>query len=63
MRWIWKPASLGLTLLALLAGAAGAQQVTLPLEKFEALRARANPGAETPPAPPAPGRFTRRTGD
>lgn len=53
MRRIWKTASLGLLLL-LLAGAAGAQQVTLPLEKFEALRARANAGAETPPAPPAP---------
>jgi hypothetical protein len=51
---IWKRASLGLTLLLFLAGAAGAQQVTLPLEKFEALRARANPGAEMPPPPPAP---------
>ena len=58
MRGIWKRSSFGLPLLTLttllLAGAAGAQQVTLPLEKFEALRARANPGAETQPAPPAP---------
>ncbi len=43
-----------LLLLAGAAGEAGAQQVTLPLEKFEALRARANPGAETPQPPPAP---------
>jgi hypothetical protein len=54
---IWRRVSFGVPLLLLLAGAAGdagAQQVTLPLEKFEALRARANPGAETPPPPPAP---------
>ena len=34
--------------------AAGAQQVTLPLDKFEELRARANPEAGTAPCPPAP---------
>ena len=33
---------------------AGAQQVTLPLAQYEDLRTRANPAAETPPAPPAP---------
>jgi hypothetical protein len=38
----------------LLALAAGAQQVTLPLDKFEELRARANPETGNPPCPPAP---------
>lgn len=38
----------------LLAFAAGAQQVTLPLDKFEELRARANPEAGNPANPPAP---------
>jgi hypothetical protein len=55
---MWRRVSIGtaLSLLAvfLLAFAAGAQQVTLPLEQFEALRNRANPGAETPCPPPAP---------
>ncbi|HEY0556314.1 MAG TPA: hypothetical protein VGG20_18825 [Thermoanaerobaculia bacterium] len=62
MRRYWKRSIVGLgcALLAAMAtivgvaGAAGAQQVTLPLDKYEALRARANPGAETPPSPPAP---------
>jgi hypothetical protein len=40
--------------LALLGLAARAQQVTLPLEKFEELRARANPAAGQAAAPPAP---------
>jgi hypothetical protein len=40
--------------LALSALAAGAQQVTLPLGKYEELRARANPAPETAPVPPAP---------
>jgi hypothetical protein len=53
MRRIWKRLSIGVGL-ALLALAAGAQQVTLPLEKFEQLRARANPETETPVHPPAP---------
>jgi hypothetical protein len=53
MRRIWKRLSIGAGL-ALLALAAGAQQVTLPLEKFEQLRARANPETETPVRPPAP---------
>ena len=34
--------------------AAGAQQVTLPLDKFEELRARANQEAGSPATPPAP---------
>ncbi|HEX6903012.1 MAG TPA: hypothetical protein VF789_25065 [Thermoanaerobaculia bacterium] len=33
---------------------AGAQQVTLPLEKYEDLRARASAGGEDPTPPPAP---------
>src|SRR3954463_11540634 len=37
-----------------LALAARAQQVTLPLEKYEELRARANPGAGAKANPPAP---------
>jgi hypothetical protein len=53
MRWILKRVSIGVGL-ALLAAAAGAQQVTLPLDKYEALRTRANPGQETPATPPAP---------
>ncbi len=53
MRRIWKRLSIGAGL-ALLSLAAGAQQVTLPLEKFEQLRARANPETETPVRPPAP---------
>ncbi|HEY0512246.1 MAG TPA: hypothetical protein VGH73_10095 [Thermoanaerobaculia bacterium] len=53
MRRIWTRISIGVGL-ALLAFAAGAQQVTLPLDKFEELRARANPAAGTPDAPPAP---------
>jgi hypothetical protein len=40
--------------LQLTALAAGAQQVTLPLDKFEELRARANPEAGNPANPPAP---------
>jgi hypothetical protein len=40
--------------LALRGGAAAAQQVTLPLAQFEALRQRARTVAEAPPAPPAP---------
>jgi hypothetical protein len=40
--------------MSLLATTAGAQQVTLPLNQYEDLRARANPAAETPPPPPAP---------
>ena len=32
----------------------GAQQVTLPLARYEELRARANPDAVPAPAPPAP---------
>jgi hypothetical protein len=43
-----------LAALAILPAKAGAQQVTLPLDKYEALRARANPGQETPTVPPAP---------
>ena len=56
MRRYWKKSIVGLgcALLAGVAGTAGAQQVTLPLDKYEALRARANPGTETPPPPPAP---------
>jgi len=53
MRRIWKRLSIGVGL-ALLALAAGAQQVTLPLEKFEQLRARANPETDGPARPPAP---------
>lgn len=53
MRRIWRRVSIG-TALALLAFAAGAQQVTLPLEQFEALRNRANPGTETPCPPSVP---------
>ena len=53
MRRIWKRLSIGVGL-ALLALAAGAQQVTLPLEKFEQLRARANPETDNPVRPPAP---------
>jgi hypothetical protein len=53
MRRIWNRCSIGVGL-ALLALAAGAQQVTLPLEKFEQLRVRANPETETPVRPPAP---------
>lgn len=53
MRRIWRRVSIG-TALSLLAGMAGAQQVTLPLERFEALRARAHPAAGTPACPPAP---------
>ncbi|HTG32246.1 MAG TPA: hypothetical protein VLB76_04895 [Thermoanaerobaculia bacterium] len=53
MRRIWKIFSIGMGL-ALLALAAGAQQVTLPLEKFEQLRTRANQETETPARPPAP---------
>jgi hypothetical protein len=53
MRRIWKRFSIGVGL-ALLALAAGAQQVTLPLEKFEQLRARANPETDDPVSPPAP---------
>jgi len=41
-------------LAALLAVGARAQQVTLPLDQFEALRTRANPASQTEPAPPAP---------
>ncbi|HEX4961110.1 MAG TPA: hypothetical protein VF173_09765 [Thermoanaerobaculia bacterium] len=41
-------------LLALWTGAAGAQQVTLPLTQYEDLRARANPAPETVGPPPAP---------
>jgi hypothetical protein len=52
MRRIWKRFSIGAGL-ALLALAAGAQ-VTLPLEKFEQLRARANPETDNPVHPPAP---------
>jgi hypothetical protein len=53
MRRIWIRLSIGVGL-ALLALAAGAQQVTLPLEKFEQLRARANPETDNPVRPPAP---------
>jgi hypothetical protein len=53
MRRIWNRSTIGVGV-ALLAAVAGAQQVTLPLDKYEALRARANPGLETPSAPPAP---------
>jgi hypothetical protein len=53
MRRIRKRLSIGVGL-ALLALAAGAQQVTLPLEKFEQLRTRANPETENPVSPPAP---------
>jgi len=51
-----KPLKLGSValLLALSALTAGAQQVTLPLGKYEELRARANPAPETAPVPPAP---------
>lgn len=42
------------TLLAGLAGGAGAQQVTLPLTQYEDLRARANPAPETVAPPPTP---------
>src|SRR4051794_1187959 len=41
-------------LTALLAAGARAQQVTLPLDQFEALRTRANPASQAEPAPPAP---------
>jgi len=34
--------------------AAGAQQVTLPLNQYEGLRSRANPAPDAVPAPPAP---------
>ncbi|HTQ78468.1 MAG TPA: hypothetical protein VMM92_00615, partial [Thermoanaerobaculia bacterium] len=45
----------GLALLAAWAGGTlGAQQVTLPLSRYEELRARANPEAPEGPAPPAP---------
>jgi hypothetical protein len=40
--------------LAVQALAAGAQQVTLPLTQYEALRSRANPAPEAAPTPPAP---------
>src|SRR3954469_6449523 len=53
MRRFWKKTIVYVGFV-LLAGAAGAQQVTLPLDKYEALRARANPGQDTPTAPPAP---------
>jgi hypothetical protein len=56
-RFLKTTIGLGLALMAAIAGVAGvagAQQVTLPLDKYEALRSRANPGEETPPAPPAP---------
>ena len=53
MRRIWNRSGISVGI-ALLAVAAGAQQVTLPLDKYEALRARANPGQESPTAPPAP---------
>src|SRR3954470_1997243 len=43
-----------ITLLAGITGVAGAQQVTLPLNQYEDLRARANPAGETPASPPAP---------
>lgn len=42
---------------AALAGPVGGQQVTLPLAEYEALRARAHPGDEPRPAPPAPFAF------
>lgn len=43
--------------LALLAGPAVAQQVTLPLADYEALRARAHPAGDPALAPPAPFAF------
>jgi hypothetical protein len=53
MRRTWRRISTG-ALLALLALAARAQQVTLPLDKYEELRARANPAAGAQATPPAP---------
>lgn len=50
----WIGAVCGLSAWLAAALAAGAQQVTLPLPQYEELRTRANPAAETPPAPPAP---------
>ena len=43
-----------LSFLGSLAGALAAQQVTLPLAQFEALRARTRAAPEAEPAPPAP---------
>ncbi len=53
MRWIARKVSFGAGL-ALLALAARAQQVTLPLEKYDELRTRAHPEAGPPGQPPAP---------
>jgi hypothetical protein len=53
MRRILRRISTG-AVLALLALAARAQQVTLPLDKYEELRARANPAAGPQVTPPAP---------
>ncbi|HEY4593089.1 MAG TPA: hypothetical protein VIJ61_11820 [Thermoanaerobaculia bacterium] len=53
MGWISRKVSIGIGL-ALLALGAQAQQVTLPLEKYEELRARAKPAAGQPATAPAP---------
>src|SRR6185369_16923580 len=54
MRSITKILFVAVALQALMALAAGAQQVTLPLETYETLRARANPAAGPQAKPPAP---------
>lgn len=55
------PIGIGVLCLLLLAPALGAQQVTLPLADYEALRARANPDAD--PDPPAPAPFAFETAE
>ncbi|HSN88247.1 MAG TPA: hypothetical protein VL025_15920, partial [Thermoanaerobaculia bacterium] len=53
MRRPWRLVALGI-LLTVQALAAHAQQVTLPLARYEELRARANPAPPDSPPPPAP---------
>lgn len=53
MRRPWRLVALGI-LLSLQALGTRAQQVTLPLAKYEELRTRANPAAADPAQPPAP---------
>jgi hypothetical protein len=53
MRRPWRLVALGI-LLSVQALGARAQQVTLPLAKYEELRTRANPAAADPVQPPAP---------
>lgn len=43
--------------IAVFAGPAGGQQVTMPLTDYEALRARAHPEGDQKPSPPAPFAF------